>query len=310
MADKRISDFPAATQWHPDAFIPQDNPAGITEKVTPAQVETKLQADGFVKAASPSLGQVAAYTAGGWAPIKLADANIDAAAAIGWGKISKTGAVASDVGALPAVDPIITGTPKIDNGSGNLSRMRFNAGANRWTLGISSSSEGGDDTGSPFMLAAYTDAGELIDTPIFFERKASSPITVFRSLVLLPLAGTGTRPAAIDSTGKLVVSGGENSFATKSSSFSLSASTEKVIRTNGALTITLPAASTMAGYSYTIFQEYVGGGSVMFNPPEEWYSAIGSGWTPHSSAWGWSIAVRKIALSCDGIAWYVEGVAS
>lgn len=125
-------------------------------------------------------------------------------ASIPWAGVDKTGAVASDVGALPAVDPIITGTPKIDNGSGNLSRMRFNAGANRWTLGISSSSEGGDDTGSPFMLAAYTDAGELIDTPIFFERKASSPITVFRSLVLLPLVGTGTRPAAIDSTGKLV----------------------------------------------------------------------------------------------------------
>ena len=107
MADKRISGFPAATQWHPDAFIPQDNPAGLTEKVTPAQVETKLEADGFIKAASPSLGQVAAYTAGGWAPIKLADANIDAAAAIGWGKISKSGAVASDVGALPEI--VVTG---------------------------------------------------------------------------------------------------------------------------------------------------------------------------------------------------------
>lgn len=103
MADKRISGFPAATQWHPDAFIPQDNPAGLTEKVTPAQVETKLEADGFIKAASPSLGQVAAYTAGGWAPIKLADANIDAAAAIGWEKISKSGAVATDVGALPSL---------------------------------------------------------------------------------------------------------------------------------------------------------------------------------------------------------------
>lgn len=304
MADKRISGFPAATQWHPDAFIPQDNPAGLTEKVTPAQVETKLEADGFVKAASPSLGQVAAYTAGGWAPIKLADANIDAAAAIGWGKISKSGAVASDVGALPAVDPIITGTPKIDNGSGNLSRMRFNAGANRWTLGISSSSEGGDDTGSPFTLSAYTDAGGLIDTPIFFERKASSPITVFRSLVLLPLVGTGTRPVAVDSTGKLVVSGGENSFAVKSSSFTLSASTERVIRTQGAITVTLPSASSLQGYSYTFLQEQVGGGALTFFPPEPWFSSVSAAaWVEHAGSWGFSIAWRRADLTSDGLNW-------
>lgn len=118
MADKRISGFPAATQWHPDAFIPQDNPAGLTEKVTPAQVEAKLEADGFVKAASPSLGQVAAYTAGGWAPIKLADANIDAAAAIGWGKVSKTGAVATDVGALPEI--VVTGAVDLNSVNASL----------------------------------------------------------------------------------------------------------------------------------------------------------------------------------------------
>ena len=306
MADKRISDLPAATQWHPDAFIPQDNPAGLTEKVTPAQVETKLEADGFIKAASPSLGQVAAYTAGGWAPIKLADANIDAAAAIGWGKISKTGAVASDVGALPAVDPIITGTPKIDNGSGNLSRMRFNAGANRWTLGISSSSEGGDDTGSPFTLAAYTDAGELIDTPIFFERKASSPITVFRSLVLLPLVGTGTRPAAIDSTGKLVVgSANIRTFGTASASFTYSASTPSVVRTTGAIYVTLPAAADFSGSETVFFQEYVGGNSLGFTG-QTFESSVSSGsWVTHTSGYGWSVAWRKIILSCDGITWYV-----
>ena len=306
MADKRGSAFPAASAWSPTATFLQDNPAGITEKVTPAQVEAKLEADGFVKAASPSLGQVAAYTAGGWAPIKLADANIDAAAAIGWGKISKTGAVATDVGALPAVDPIITGTPKIDNGSGNLSRMRFNAGANRWTLGISSSSEGGDDTGSPFTLAAYTDAGELIDTPIFFERKASSPITVFRSLVLLPLVGTGTRPAAIDSTGKIVVgSANIRTFGTASASFTYSASTPSVVRTTGAIYVTLPAAADFSGSETVFFQEYVGGNSLGFTG-QTFESSVSSGsWVTHASGYGWSVAWRKIILSCDGITWYV-----
>jgi len=594
MAGKRNYEWPLATEWDAAAFFTQDKSGGVTQRVSSALVETKLEADGFPKIPSPSANEVAVYGVGGWDSVKLADANIDAAAAIGWGKISKAGAVASDVGALdvapiqaagqlsgfadkdnitqvynqsentvttshpsgtivmywrgaritkaspwtteehpptisrnyfysssdgvnfgwstvqwqfsdiqvamirfgtslkipirechglmdpdsheefhakiwtyiksggtltagtyalhvaddasitPGVDACVlrdedlstnldalpqgaytvcipvdgefspqtlafpfpyapgsfiryyptdtgvgttgqtgkfynvyrVGIPTMEPNSpvrwlwitpqaqydsfalasaesftslrlGDLAlgtseycpveRIVYKSGAAYASTGkvrieaiqplervagvvssvgasvLSGSGVAGEPTywASPSSLASETAAN-------FCTRIAALPVAnptatgtlTAPDVVVSNLAGTGTRPAALDSSGKLAVSGGENSFATKTSSFSLSASTEKVIRTNGALTITLPAASTMAGYSYTIFQEYVGGGSVIFNPPEEWYSAIGSGWTPHSSAYGWSIAVRKIALSCDGIAWYVEGVAS
>ena len=326
MADKRISGFPAATQWHPDAFIPQDNPAGITEKVTPAQVEAKLEADGFIKAASPSLGQVAAYTAGGWAPIKLADANIDAAAAIGWGKISKTGAVASDIGAEPAL-----GNP----GVGNWWLSTF-SGIRMWVATIpwgevSKSGAVASDVGAELALGnpgpgtwylraidnvrswvASIPWGSISKTGAVASDVGALPVAnptatgtlTAPDVVVSNLAGTGTRPAAIDSTGKLVVSGGENSFAVKSASFTLSASTERVIRTQGAITVTLPAASSLQGYSYTFLQEQVGGGALTFSPPEPWFSSVSaSAWVEHAGSWGFSIAWRRADLTSDGLNW-------
>ena len=103
MAGKRNYEWPLATEWDAAAFLTQDKSGGVTQRVSPALVETKLEADGFPKIPSPSANEVAVYGVGGWDSVKLVDANIDAAAAIGWGKISKAGAVATDVGALPSL---------------------------------------------------------------------------------------------------------------------------------------------------------------------------------------------------------------
>lgn len=356
MTDKRISDFPAATQWHPDAFIPQDNPAGLTEKVTPAQVETKLEADGFIKAASPSLGQVAAYTVGGWAPIKLADANIDDAAAIGWGKISKTGAVATDVGALPSLtisgdvdaNSINSGAPCIvkfqsvtswtnfpfanallmsgkggvftqlagkDSGisqcwtdltDGGTYRRNYVTiyGWSPWYTDWDSYNLPAGTTGKALLATASQAAARSAISALPIANPTATGTLTAPDVVVSNLAGTGTRPAAIDSTGKLVVSGGENSFAVKSASFTLSASTERVIRTQGAITVTLPAASSLQGYSYTFLQEQVGGGALTFSPPEPWFSSVSaSAWVEHAGSWGFSIAWRRADLTSDGLNW-------
>lgn len=355
MADKRISGFPAATQWHPDAFIPQDNPAGLTEKVTPAQVETKLEADGFIKAASPSLGQVAAYTAGGWVPIKLADANIDAAAAIGWGKISKTGAVASDIGALPEI--VVTGSVNFNSinsdlpcsaeinpsgvtngptgyvaptkahllqskGAANYLTQTLTTAAAVAFRGMTSPGVWGswryvwDDAYLPISALGLDLLNDLTaySMRLTLGALASANPTATGTLtapdvVVSNLAGTGTRPAAIDSTGELVVSGGENSFASKSTNFSIDASTERVLRVSGINTIvTLPAASTLPGYSYTILQEYSAGVAVLFQAAETWYSSVSSGgWTerPATPPYGWSVGWRKITVISDGLGWLV-----
>lgn len=47
MADKRIHELPDATTW--DGYIPQDKSGGTTQRVSAAQVETRLIADGFAK---------------------------------------------------------------------------------------------------------------------------------------------------------------------------------------------------------------------------------------------------------------------
>lgn len=257
MTDRRGSDFPAASAWSPTATFLQDDPAGTTEKVTPAQVEAKLEADGFIKAASPSLGQVAAYTAGGWAPIKLADANIDAAAAIGWGKISKSGAVATDVGALPSLtisgdvdaNSINSGAPCIVKFQSVTSWTNFpfanallmsgKGGAFTQLVGKDSGvsqcwtdlTDGGTyrrnyvtaygwspwytdwdsynlpvgSTGKALLATASQAAARSAISALPIANPTATGTLTAPDVVVSNLAGTGTRPAAIDSTGKLVV---------------------------------------------------------------------------------------------------------
>jgi hypothetical protein len=588
MAGKRNYEWPLATEWDAAAFLTQDKSGGVTQRVSPALVETKLEADGFPKIPSPSANEVAVYGVGGWDSVKLVDANIDAAAAIGWGKVSKTGAVATDVGALdiapiqaagqlsgfadkanitqsyneanrtvttshpsgtivmywkgaritraspwvtaahaatvnanyfyyssdgvnfnwsttpwefediqvamvrfgtslklpirechglmdpaaheefhdrvwtyrksggaltagtyalqvaddasitPGVDACVlrdedlatnldalpqgsytvcipvdgefspqtltfpfpyapssfiryypadtgvgttgqtgkfynvyrVGIPTMEPNSpvrwlwiapqaeydsaalasaesfaslrlGDLKlgtseyipveRIVYKSGAayastgKVWIEGIqplervagvvssvgvsvlSGSGAAGEPTywASPSSLASETAAN-------FRTRIAALPVAnptatgtlTAPDVVVSNLAGTGTRPAAIDSTGKLVVSGGENSFAVKSASFTLSASTERVIRTQGAITVTLPAASSLQGYSYTFLQEQVGGGALTFSPPEPWFSSVSaSAWVEHAGSWGFSIAWRRADLTSDGLNW-------
>lgn len=340
MADKRGSAFPAASAWSPTATFLQDDPAGITEKVTPAQVETKLEADGFIKAASPSLGQVAAYTAGGWAPIKLADANIDAAAAIGWGKISKTGAVAADVGALPAsggtTNRLAKWTGATTQGLSSISDSGIVVSVNAALGAVGAvSASGGIARISASAINPATEAwfgfGALNQesAPIGFYANdsggvgmysaGSAPIVISNgvvansvtingdgSIAIAQLAGTGTRAVAADSTGKLVAgSANIRTFGTASASFTYSASTPSVVRTTGAIFVTLPAAADFSGSETVFFQEYVGGNSLGFTG-QTFESSVSSGsWVTHASGYGWSVAWRKIILSCDGITWYV-----
>lgn len=133
MTTKRIFDFPLATEWDSAAFFPQDKSGGVTQRVSPALVETKLQADGFPKISSPSVDEVAVYGAGGWDAIKLMDANIATGAAIAWSKISKSGAVASDVGALPVDSP--SWTSELSGSQMTMGSYRVRAGDSATPVG-------------------------------------------------------------------------------------------------------------------------------------------------------------------------------
>lgn len=123
-------------------------------------------------------------------------------------------------------------------------------------------------------------------------------------LTLPALAGgSPIEPIGVDSAGSIIKLGGAQSFGTASASFTYSTSTPKMVRTNGVITVTLPAASGFAGYETTFFQEQVAGGSVTFTGPFEGYQ-LGV-WTHHAGSWGWSIGYPKLTLSCDGLTWYV-----
>lgn len=101
MAGKRNYEWPLATEWDTAGFATQDKPGGVTQRVSPALVETKLEADGFPRIPSPSAGNVAVYGVGGWGAIKINNEHIATDAAIAWAKLSKSGASPSDVGAAP-----------------------------------------------------------------------------------------------------------------------------------------------------------------------------------------------------------------
>lgn len=126
MADEyeRISELPLASAW--DGEFPQDKAGGVTERVPVSLVESKLLNLGFVKlnqvtpteiGAEPSLGNTGVGTfflrainsVRSWVALgalalldTITNNQVAANAAIAWSKISKSGAVASDVGALPA----------------------------------------------------------------------------------------------------------------------------------------------------------------------------------------------------------------
>lgn len=254
MAGKRNYEWPLATEWDAAAFLTQDKSGGVTQRVSPALVETKLEADGFPKIPSPSANEVAVYGVGGWDSVKLVDANIDAAAAIGWSKISKSGAVASDVGALPEI--VVTGAANFNSINGGLPCAALVDGSSYTNAPIPSgqivstggcsliqlAGEAGSITqlvetmanGSYFrsyvggswsawkamwdsatlpagttgkaLLATATqaDARSAISALPTANPTATGTLTA-PDVVVSNLAGTGTRPAALDSTGKLAV---------------------------------------------------------------------------------------------------------
>lgn len=237
MAGKRNYEWPLATEWDAAAFLTQDKSGGVTQRVSPALVETKLEADGFPKIPSPSANEVAVYGVGGWDSVKLVDANIDAAAAIGWGKISKTGAVAADVGALPDASPTIASgklttavsttsgaslnvpngaaptSPAVGDVWADASRLFMQGRVLAVTKGASNSFGSGSafsvlDAASP-TKGAHIQLNEAGGMDIWTLQGGSwikeLTLPIDGSIQLENLAGTGTRPAAIDSTGKLVV---------------------------------------------------------------------------------------------------------
>lgn len=236
MAGKRNYEWPLATEWDAAAFLTQDKSGGVTQRVSPALVETKLEADGFPKIPSPTTHNVAVYGAGGWSTIKLTNTHIDAAAAIGWGKISKTGAVASDIGALPDVSPtVVSGklttaasttsgaslnfpngavptSPAVGDIWADASRLFMQGRVLAVTKGASNSFGSGSafsvlDAASPTKGAhIQLNAAGGIDVWTLqggsWIKELTLPID--GSIQLENLAGTGTRPVAVDSAGKLV----------------------------------------------------------------------------------------------------------
>ncbi len=236
MAGKRNYEWPLATEWDAAAFLTQDKSGGVTQRVSPALVETKLEADGFPKIPSPSANEVAVYGVGGWDSVKLADANIDAAAAIGWGKISKTGAVATDVGALPYASPTVA-SGKLTAAAATTGGASLNvpngvtptspSDGDIWQdgsrlfmqgriLAVTKGASNSFGSGSSFAVMDAANPAKGVHIQLnaaggmdIWTLQGGSWINeltlpIDGSIQLENLAGTGTRPMAVDSTGKLV----------------------------------------------------------------------------------------------------------
>lgn len=140
----------------------------------------------------------------------IADAQVATGAAIAWGKISKSGAVASDVGAVSSVgNGSITGSLTLGTPTGG-ARFLLIDGALTQTVGLALGSAGNTrwildrDSLAAFEIRAYDASGTAIDAPVSIGNAAGSELVVGRPFRVSQLSGAGTRAVAVDSTGKLV----------------------------------------------------------------------------------------------------------
>ncbi len=138
----------------------------------------------------------------------------------------------------------------LDGASGQWKSVDFaTSGVGRWTFACRNIAETGSDAGSPFVIAAKTDAGVIIDYPISILRAANGPITIVRpitmttSMTVGDLTNTGARYF------NLINRSGSASTST----------TEHVIRytSTGGHTETIPAAT---GSERVLIFKHVGTG--------------------------------------------------
>lgn len=114
----------------------------------------------------------------------------------------------------------------------------------RWTARAKNNVESGADAGSSWALAAYDDAGTLIDEPINVVRAAGGALTIARPLAAV--AGTFS--------GKVTMNNGRQSaYAAKTGTYTIVAATDYCINcTSGTFTVTLPTAVGIAGQEFVI----------------------------------------------------------
>lgn len=89
------------------------------------------------------------------------------------------------------------------SGSNRYLTFRTGVSSDRWTIGASPGAESGSDTGSSFVVQAYTDAGVGIDAPIVIYRAAGGLFTTTR-----PFKTTDTTTSTSYSTGSFIAGGG------------------------------------------------------------------------------------------------------
>ncbi len=77
------------------------------------------------------------------------------------------------------------------------------ASLNRWSFGVEGTAEGGGDSGSNYIIGAFTDAGAFIDYPLTCLRVAGGAMTISR-----PLAISSTTDSTSIVTGSIVTAGG------------------------------------------------------------------------------------------------------
>lgn len=99
---------------------------------------------------------------------------------------------------------VLSAVVAINGGVGQTRALKFQSGSlDRWALITNSAAEETVNVGSDFELAAYTDAGVLIDNPIKVVRAAAGLMTLTRPARLTALAGTGVRFVTVDAVGNL-----------------------------------------------------------------------------------------------------------
>lgn len=261
---------------------------------------------------------------GTWAPGKVTDVKVAAGAAIAWSKISKTGALPGDVGAMPA--PIrITGAidfNSINGGAPGIYQLEGSSYTN---------APGGDTSAAAYSLWQGV-SGSMITQVLVDdgwygsmhhrERRGAYasvwsgwaeiwdstvvPISLFAKSLLDDADATAAR-TTLNAAAK-------PSVGTQAGDWTLGTSTPTGTRQTGSGTLTLPAASpTYAGLSYTITATTtltltIAGAFCYLDPNNSafyWYDTAAS--VAFAMNGGHASGVRKkIEIYCDGAEWLVK----
>lgn len=219
------------------------------------------------------------------------------------------------ISCLPINNPTATGTITAPDVAGGLARMQTSAvnPSNQAWFGYVGLNSAGSYVGyypgsdGAIRIAAATGQLVSIGTGAAYGQLVISDSGVASS----SMAGTGDRPALVDSTGKFKPDP-RAGVQSGSGAIAINASTKRMLRVTGAASLQLGSPASCAEVTVEVTAAFNGDIGITGEheycdtSPAYWYYSS-TGRTVTVGNFGSDGLLRKFTLSCDGVHWYFKG---